>query len=110
MPQLQQLPIIAMTAHALVEEKQRCLEAGMNDHVSKPIEPDALFATLLRWAKPIPGQAARAESRAAKTPDDAILPEIDGVDVAGAFSRVAGNKRLYLDLLVQFAARQADVN
>ena len=109
MPHLQPLPIIAMTAHALVEEKQRCLEAGMNDHVSKPIEPDALFATLLRWAKPIPGQAARAESRAAK-PRDAILPEIDGVDFAGGLSRVAGNKRLYRDLLVQFAARQADVN
>jgi len=46
------LPIIAMTAHALVEEKQRCLDAGMNDHVTKPIDPDALFATLRRWAKP----------------------------------------------------------
>jgi CheY-like chemotaxis protein len=51
-PRLQGLPIIAMTAHALVEERQRCLEAGMNDHVAKPIHPDALFATLLRWAKP----------------------------------------------------------
>ena len=50
-PELHGLPIIAMTAHALVEERQRCLEAGMNDHVSKPIDPDALFATLMRWAK-----------------------------------------------------------
>ena len=46
------LPIIAMTAHALVEERQRCLDAGMNDHVTKPIDPDALFSTLLRWANP----------------------------------------------------------
>jgi two-component system, sensor histidine kinase and response regulator len=110
MPHLQQLPIIAMTAHALVEERQRCLEAGMNDHVSKPIEPDALFATLRRWGKPRQGQAARAESRAAKASDDAILPEIDGVDLAGALSRVAGNKRLYRDLLEQFAAKQAEIN
>jgi two-component system sensor histidine kinase/response regulator len=51
-PYLQKLPIIAMTAHALVEERQRCLDAGMNDHVSKPIDPDVLFATLMRWAKP----------------------------------------------------------
>ena len=109
-PHLQQLPIIAMTAHALVEEKQRCLEAGMNDHVSKPIEPDALFATLMRWGKPGHGQAASAECRAAKTPDDGIFLEIDGVDVAGGLSRVAGNKRLYRDLLVQFAARQGEVN
>src|SRR5229473_313741 len=108
--QLQGLPIIAMTAHALVEERQRCLEAGMNDHVSKPIEPDALFATLMRWGKPRQEQAARAESRDAKAPDVAILPVIDGVDLAGALSRVAGNKRLYRDLLVQFAARQGEVN
>src|SRR4029077_11954041 len=98
------------TAHALVEERQRCLEAGMNDHVSKPIEPDALFAALMRWRKPRQGQAARAECRTAKTPDDAILLEIDGVDMAGGLSRVAGNKRLYRDLLVQFAARQGEVN
>jgi len=110
MPHLQQLPIIAMTAHALVEERQRCLEAGMNDHVSKPIEPDALFAALMRWRKPRQEQAARAESRAAKAPDDVTLPEIDGVDVAGGLSRVAGNKRLYRDLLVQFAARQGELN
>ncbi len=50
-PRFESLPIIAMTAHALVEERQRCLEAGMNDHVSRPIDPDALFATLARWTK-----------------------------------------------------------
>jgi len=60
-PQFQGLPIIAMTAHALVEKRQRCLEAGMNDHVSKPIDPDALFATLLRWAKPRLAQAGAEE-------------------------------------------------
>ena len=51
-PRLRSVPIIAMTAHALVEERQRYLDAGMNDHVSKPIDPDALFATLARWATP----------------------------------------------------------
>jgi CheY-like chemotaxis protein len=109
-PRLRGLPIIAMTAHALVEEQQRCLEAGMNDHVSKPIDPDALFATLMRWAKPRQVQAAGAEDRPAKPVEDVILPEIDGVDVASGLKRVAGNKRLYHDLLVQFAAKQAEVN
>ena len=66
-PRLQELPIIAMTAHALVEERQRCLEAGMNDHVSKPIDPDALFATLMRWAKPRQVQAAGTEGRACES-------------------------------------------
>ena len=108
-PQLQGLPIIAMTAHALVEERQRCLEAGMNDHVSKPIDPDALFATLLRWARPRRAQAAGSEDKSANRANEGILPEIDGVDMAGGLKRLAGNKRLYRDLLVQFAAKQGDV-
>jgi two-component system sensor histidine kinase/response regulator len=109
-PQLQELPIIAMTAHALVEERQRCLEAGMNDHVSKPIDPDALFVTLMRWAKPPQARAAGAEGRPARLANEVILPEIDGVNMAGGLKRVAGNKRLYRDLLVQFAAGQSEVN
>jgi PAS domain S-box-containing protein len=109
-PRLQGLPIIAMTAHALVEEQQRCLEAGMNDHVSKPIDSDALFATLMRWVKPRQAQAARTEAWPAKAADDVILPEIGGIDVAGGLQRVAGNKRLYRDLLLQFAAKQGDAN
>jgi len=107
-PRLQGLPIIAMTAHALVEERQRCLEAGMNDHVSKPIDPDALFATLMRWAKSRQVQDAGTEARPTKVADDVILPEIDGVDLAGGLKRVAGNKRLYRDLLAQFATKQND--
>jgi CheY-like chemotaxis protein len=105
---LQSLPIIAMTAHALVEERQRCLAAGMNDHVTKPIDPDALFATLGRWAKPRPAGEAEPASRPGKAAADVILPEIEGIDVSGGLKRVAGNKRLYLDLLAQFTAKQGD--
>ena len=109
-PQLQELPIIAMTAHALVEERQRCLEAGMNDHVSKPIDPDALFATLMRWTKPRQSQTTvGVEDKSAEAPNAVILPEIEGVDMAGGLNRVSGNKPLYRDLLVQFADRKSVV-
>jgi CheY-like chemotaxis protein len=107
-PRLQALPIIAMTAHALVEERQRCLDAGMNDHVSKPIDPDALFATLLRWTKPRQMREGAIASTPVETVEEMTFPEIDGVDVAGGLKRVAGNKRLYRDLLQQFAAKQAN--
>ena len=46
------LPIIAMTAHATIEERQRCLAAGMNDHISKPIDPANLFETVGKFYKP----------------------------------------------------------
>ena len=109
-PRLQKFPIIAMTAHALVEECQRCLDAGMNDHVSKPIDPDALFATLMRWAKPKtkPSVESRAPRTAASTMDEILLPEIAGINLAEGLNRVAGNRGLYRDLLKQFAAKQGD--
>jgi signal transduction histidine kinase/CheY-like chemotaxis protein/HPt (histidine-containing phosphotransfer) domain-containing protein len=109
-PRLQKFPIIAMTAHALVEERQRCLDAGMNDHVSKPIDPDNLFATLLRWAKPRQKSAVEAQTQPvkAKPSDEILLPEIAGVNVADGLNRVAGNRRLYRDLLGQFASKQRD--
>jgi len=109
-PELQALPIIAMTAHALLEERQRCVEAGMNDHVSKPIEPDALFATLLRWAKRPQVQVGRKQGGLPEPAEEGNLPEIDGVDLADGLRRVAGNKRLYRDLLVKFASQQGDVH
>jgi two-component system, sensor histidine kinase and response regulator len=115
-PYLAKLPIIAMTAHALVEERQRCLDAGMNDHVSKPIDPDVLFATMTRWAHaPHPVGSAAPSEEAAIPPMAApvvsvelIVPEIDGVDVVGGLKRVAGNKKLYRSLLTQFAEKQGD--
>ncbi len=107
-PRLQKFPIIAMTAHALVEERQRCLDAGMNDHVSKPIDPDNLFSTLMRWAKPRPKQVVEPQTMPVKAPDEVILPEIAGVNIADGLKRVAGNRRLYRDLLGQFAEKQGD--
>jgi CheY-like chemotaxis protein len=109
-PRLQQLPIIAMTAHALVQERQRCLGAGMSDHVSKPIDPDHLLSTLIRWAKPRPQPAldSQASFSPKKAFDEMILPEIAGINLADGLKRVAGNKRLYRDLLGQFAAKQGN--
>ncbi|MGC1788680.1 MAG: response regulator, partial [Terriglobales bacterium] len=109
-PRLQGLPIIAMTAHALVEERQRCLDAGMNDHVSKPIDPDALFATLLRWTKPRQVREEATASAPGEMLEEMTFLAIDGVDFAGGLKRVAGNKRLFRDLLQQFAAKQAEVS
>jgi CheY-like chemotaxis protein len=106
-PYLDKLPIIAMTAHALVEERQRCIDAGMNDHIAKPIDPDAMFSTIMRWATPKANPTPELKATATKPVDELALPPIAGVNIADGLNRVAGNRRLYRDLLSQFAAKQA---
>ena len=105
-----ELPIVAMTAHATTEERQRCVAAGMNDHVAKPIDPAALYAALAHYHHG--GSAAPAAALpAAPTPaaaGAADLPAVDGLDAAQGLRRVAGNRKLYLSLLRQFLDGQGD--
>jgi PAS domain S-box-containing protein len=103
---LRGLPIIAMTAHAMTEEIQRCLDAGMDDHVGKPIDPAVLFATLARWTNRRPRNVFALPANLTKTEAEITLPEIDGVDLANGLLRVAGNQHLYWSLLEQFTERQ----
>jgi two-component system sensor histidine kinase/response regulator len=103
------LPIIAMTAHATVEEQQRCLDEGMNDHISKPIDPAALFDTVARYYR-------KSSLRIVETPAPAVpspvaeagdeVPAIDGLDTKDGESRVMGNRKLYVKLLRQFVEQQ----
>ena len=96
-----EVPIVAMTARTMVDEKQRCFEAGMNDHIAKPIDVDVLFATLSKWLK-VPNEGAR---RIAQEPELAI----DGVDTRQGLRRAAGNRDLYIDLLRRFADGQREL-
>ncbi len=98
------LPIIAMTAHATAEERQRCLAAGMNDHVAKPIDPAALFETVGRFYKPAEGTAA-GEKPSGAVPRGTVL-SIAGLDTTDGLARVRGNRTLYEKILRQFADEQ----
>ena len=104
------LPIIAMTAHATMEERQRCLDAGMNDHVSKPIDPALLFRTVGRFYKPAGDATISAvterKPNVADTPVPVDLPSLEGLNVQDGLGRVAGNRKLYLKLLRQFVDQQ----
>ena len=104
---LQDLPIVAMTASAMRGDRERCLGAGMNDHVAKPIEPEALWQALLKWIKPrYPMPAAAPVSASSKLPEVALPRGIDGLDVASGLQRVLGKKPLYLSMLRKFHAGQ----
>ena len=111
------LPIIAMTAHAMAGDEKKSMEAGMNDHVTKPIDPDQLFATLQKWIKPAAERAAIQKPSvldASPKPDRAVpsddeLPEsLPGFDLAAGLARLMGNKRLYRKLLVDFGAKYTE--
>jgi len=104
------LPIIAMTAHATIEERQRCLAAGMNDHISKPIDPAMLFETVGRFYRPaaqssFPVEATIKQEKQSSKADDE-LPFVPGLDSRDGLSRVAGNRKLYLKLLRQFVEQE----
>jgi two-component system sensor histidine kinase/response regulator len=104
------LPIIAMTAHATLEERQRCLAAGMNDHISKPIDPRVLFETVGRFCKPqtlpTPSLSPADPPKPAAVSAGDGLPAIEGLDTKDGLARVAGNQKLYRKLLRQFAEQQ----
>ena len=101
------VPIIAMTAHASNEERQRCLDAGMNDHVSKPIDPNGLLATLARWIKPKEG-AAMAAAAGGGEADGGGFPLIEGIDVGEGLARLRGNRKVFTELLGTFRRSQSD--
>ena len=106
------LPIIAMTAHAMAGDEDKSLQAGMNGHVTKPIDPDQLFSTLQKWIKPGErrAQVKPSEAHAKQTVSYQAIPAEDefpeslpGFDLADGLSRLQGNKKLYRKLLLSFA-------
>ncbi|MBK1648459.1 response regulator [Rhabdochromatium marinum] len=100
-PRYRHLPIIAMTANALVDDRQRCLEAGMNDYVAKPIDPNQLYAVL---AQHLPGGVAEAPSFTTASPNasnDPELPSLPGLDTGIGLRRLSGNRAAYLNTLSQ---------
>jgi two-component system sensor histidine kinase/response regulator len=121
LPAFRTLPILAMTANAMAGDRERSLVAGMNDHITKPIDPDELFDVLLRW---LPTRAAGAEAeheasvRPAPTTESASprdlgvdlpLETIAGLDVADGLRRVLGRREAYVGLLRRFAETQGQV-
>ncbi|MFP6798194.1 MAG: response regulator [Pseudomonas sp.] len=98
------LPIVAMTANAMPADRERCLEAGMNDHLGKPIEPNELWHTLSRWMAPQAEPLAESPGVA----EAAVDWQLPGVDIDSGLRRVLGKRELYQRLLGKFVASQGD--
>ena len=108
---LARLPVIAMTAHAMAGQRRQCSEAGMDDHIAKPVLPQQLAETILRHVRPRaqPGTppASPADDSPPPPPAPAGLPRVDGLDTEGGLRRCSGNTALYLRLLGRFADSHA---
>ena len=108
------LPILAMTANAMASDRQRCLDAGMQDFVAKPIEPDALWRALATWIRPREGLNSAPQpptpAPVAMPVDAPVLAEpVPGLDVERGLRRVLGKRTLYRTLLSKFVQGQRDV-
>ena len=102
------IPIVAMTAHAMAGDREKSIEGGMNDHVVKPIDPDALFSALVKWIEPgdrdfVPKTAEETQKGGSVSPSAKVeLPEkIEGIDLKEGVMRVGGNEKLYRTLLMK---------
>ena len=120
MPKFNALPIVAMTANARIEDRLACIASGMNDFLSKPIDPDVLWPVLLKWIKPR-GNTPEASAGATAAPAGPLAPvaaklaatvsselpdAVAGLDVRLGLSRMMGKKPLYITMLKKYVAGQ----
>jgi HPt (histidine-containing phosphotransfer) domain-containing protein len=95
-----------MTANAMAGDREKSLEAGMNDHVAKPIDTKELFSTLAKWIEPgdrkMQGDPAKEGLEDKAEREDDSLTELQGISVADGLKKVGGNEKLYRKLLLQF--------
>ena len=99
------LPIIAMTAYALTEEYGRCIEAGMNDYIPKPIDPDRLMEVLSKWVKSVRENDPAFIKDSESSPDNDHMPI---VDLREGLARVSGKRNLFYKMMDLFSEMYSD--
>ncbi|WP_320044499.1 response regulator [uncultured Desulfobacter sp.] len=108
------LPIIAMTAHAMAGDREKSLAAGMQDHVTKPIDPDALYSALAQWIPEKKRNHPTKQEEGLKVHDNAGRTNVDipidlpGIDIDKGLRNVNDNQQFYRNLLFKFKRDYAD--
>jgi polar amino acid transport system substrate-binding protein len=102
------LPILAMTANAMAGDREKCLDAGMNDHITKPIDVEQMYVTMAKWITPSHPADASVDRIPPPTATGDGLPTLPGIDADAGLATVQQNASLYRRLLVKFRDGQAD--
>lgn len=106
-PAFDKLPIIAMTASAMVGDREKVLAAGMNDHIAKPLNVEAMFNTIAHWVTPAKPRAASLASVDQQSERSDALPELPGIDIEAGLATTMRNQKLYLKQLRKFYQSQS---
>ncbi|MBF0383214.1 MAG: response regulator [Magnetococcales bacterium] len=114
-PKYKELPILAMTANAMAGDREKCLEVGMNDHISKPIDKKKLYAAITKWIPPQDGAANIAANIKEQTVQNEIIEipkTVSGIQLDAALDRLNNNHTLLKSILLEFhqTYSQADEN
>ncbi|WP_338114136.1 hybrid sensor histidine kinase/response regulator [Thiorhodococcus mannitoliphagus] len=105
----QDLPVIAMTANAMVGDREKVLKAGMNDHIAKPIRVTDMLTTMAHWIRPSEPLAEVVDRvRGEGAAPDVALPDLPGIDLVRGLATTQGDCALYRRLLTRFRENQAD--
>ncbi|ETR72604.1 MAG: two-component system, unclassified family, sensor histidine kinase and response regulator [Candidatus Magnetoglobus multicellularis str. Araruama] len=104
-------PIIAMTAHAMSGNKERCIQAGMDDYISKPIQPEQVFKVLSRWVGKDCHVEIRHEKIVPETPIDPMavaIKKLKHLNLKDGVNRLGGRLKLYNNILQEFCFTHKD--
>lgn len=104
-----ELPIIAMTANAMAGDKERVIDAGMNDHIAKPIDVDEMFTTMAKYIVPAEPINEPVKTESSKPQETIALPkQLEGLNINEGLSRLQGNEALYVKLIEKFYRSESD--